>query len=369
MVRQSYALTEGVLLEGRIQKLLLNQGYFAVRNVFIPGHYQARGANQPDIDVVGYQFTTDFTPIKVIYDCKSGSSQMVNRVLWFQTLSRRINAQRSYIVKKEIKRDIKLYGLAENMHLLDFFALDDLEKSFIGASPISGSSSPEYLSASLEINRLQKNATVKDALKVVRSDFWFQPSCSAIKRIIAQHERIGTISTLPGLSPMGLQWLKAMLISLFSLGVLNICSEVHLLNEQERKELLKRRLVSDKIPYNDFASLVKSTFEYAHLIYGEKQGVPLGTHYEVPPPDYTDSLLDLISRALRNPREAILMPRFSECILFDYVLRNAPINKANIESQFGLPFDKLLSHYRDSLFFLVNICPNIRDFIKDLFPK
>lgn len=368
MASNSYSIPRGVLLEGRVQKLLLNQGYFAVRNVFIPGHYQAKGASQPDIDVLGYLFTTDFTPTKVIYDCKSGSSQMVNRVLWFQTLSHRINANRSYIVKKDIKRDIKLYGLAENVHLLDYNALDELEKTIIDSSPILGSSRTEYLLASMEINRLQKNPAIRDALKVIRTDFWFQPSCSAIKRIIAQNERIGTLSTLPGLSPVGLQWLKAMLVSLFTLGILIICSEVSNLNTGERDELLKRRLVSDKIPYNEFTSLVRTTFEYAHSIYGGRQGLPLGTHYEVPPPEYTDSLLDLVNRALRNPKEAILMPRFSECILFDYVLSGTQINKPVIEAQFGVSFDKLLSHYRDYIFFLINICPNIRDFLKALLP-
>ncbi|MBA7684970.1 hypothetical protein ES703_93383 [subsurface metagenome] len=244
----------------------------------------------------------------------------------------------------------------------------NLEQIYIGTSPIVGSTQTQYLAASTEIERSPRSIDISQALKVLHTDFWFQPSCSAIKRVVAQYERIGAISTLPGLSPIGLQWLKATLINLFILGILKICSEVTNLTQNERKELLKQRLVSDKIPYDEFAHLVKTTFEYAHSIYGRERGLPLGEYHEIPPPAYTDSLLDLIERALRNPNEAILMPLFSETILFDYLLVGNTINKSAIETLLGRPFDRLLNHYRDYVFFLSNVCPSIRDFVRAILP-
>lgn len=356
----------GIQLEARVQRLLFNQGYFAVRDIFIPGRYQASGASTPDIDVFGYLFSQDFTSIRVIYDCKSGRSHPVNRVLWLQTLARRIHADRIYLVRPNTKKHIKFYGLAEGVHFIDFSVLDRMEQDNIEATPVRGSSATEYLGAASELQRSTRNQQISRAMQLIHSDFWFLPSCSAVKRAIAQYESIAAISTLPGLSPRGLQWLKSTLISLFTIGVLRICSEVNNLDQDERAEILKQRLVSDRIPYERFISLVRSSFEYAHSVYGKQQGLPLGNFYNIPPPPYTDSLLDLIERALKHPREAVLMPLFSEHILFDYVLPGVTINPQAIELVFRRPYTQLLSHYRDYIFFLSRISPSIKDFLQIL---
>ena len=156
------------------------------------------------------------------------------------------------------------------------------------------------------------------------------------------------------------------LISLFTLGVLRICSEVINLARDERAEILKQRLVSDRIPYDQFISLVRTSVEYAYSVYGKQQGLPLGNLYDIPPPQYTDSLLDLIERALKHPREAVLMPLFSEYMLFDYVLPGVTIDPQATELVFRRPYTQLLSHYRDYIFFLSRISPSIKEFLQIL---
>lgn len=363
------SIPAGVQLEARIQRLLFNQGYFAARNVFLPGHYQARGASTPDIDVLGYNFSQDFVPTRVIYDCKSGrSTAVVNRILWLQTLARRVNANRVYMVRRDTQKDIKYYGLAEGVHFIDFATLDEFEQNHID-STIKGSTNTEYLTAYDELHRPTKSPDIVHALTTVHTNFWFLPSISAVKQVITQYERIGVINTLPGLSPRSLQWLKATLITLFVLGILRICSETISLSQAEREEILKQRLVSDRIPYQEFTSLVRTSFEYAYTIYGKPQGLPMGEHYQIPPPKYSDSLLDLITRALKHPKEAVIMPLFSECLLFEYTLPQKTVDTHAIELIFARSYDHLLSHYRDYIFFLSTICPNIKDFLRPLFPN
>lgn len=370
MKTHSTFVSKGTQLEGRLQRLLFHQGYFAVRNIFIPGHRQAPGATTPDIDVLGYMFAEDFVPKKVIYDCKSGKSPAVNRILWLQTIAHRVNADRVYMVRPNTARDIKLYGLAEGVYFVDFETVERMERDYMEGLPITkGSTRAEFLAVTEELNRALKDSNVTRALQVIRTDFWFLPSCAALKQVIAQYERLGPMSTLPGLSSLALQWLKAMLVSLFTLGILRICSEVINLAPKEREGVLKQRLVSDRIPYREFASLVRTTFEYAHSIYGKQAALPLGDFYEIPPPQYTDSLLDLVTRSLRHPKEAILMPRFSECVLFEYVLLGKTVDTASVEQIFGRPYSHLQGHYRDYLFFLSDICPATKDFLKSLFPS
>lgn len=362
-------VSKGTQLEGRLQRLLFHQGYFAVRNVFIPRHRQAPGAATPDIDVLGYMFTEDFVPRKVIYDCKSGKSQAVNRILWLQTMARRVNADRAYMVRPNTPQDIKFYGLAEGIYFVDFETLARMEREYTEGLPvIKGSTEAEFLAVTEELNRALKDSNVVRALQVIRTDFWFLPSCAALKQVLAQYECLGPLNTLPGLSSLALQWLKAMLVSLFTLGVLRMCSEVIGLAPTEREQVLKQRLVSDRIPYREFTSLVRTTFEYAHSVYGKQAGLPLGDFYEIPPPQYTDSLLDLVTRALRHPKEAILMPRFSEYMLFECVLRGKVVDTASVQQIFRRPYPALLGHYRDYLFFLNNICSSTRDFLSSLFP-
>lgn len=318
----------------------------------------------PDIDVLGYLFSHDFISTRIIYDCKSGKSHPVNRVLWLQTLARRINADRVYLVRHDTKKYIKFYGLAEGVHFIDFSVLDKMEQNNIGAIAIKGSSAAEYLGAASELQRsLKRQQDIGSAMQLIHSDFWFLPSCSALKKVITQYESVAAISTLPGLSPRGLQWLKSNLINLFILAVLRICSEVVNLNQDERAEILKQRLVYDRIPYDQFVSLVRTTIEYAHSVYGKQQGIPLGDLYNIPPPQYTDSLLDLIERALKHPKEAVLMPLFSEHVIFDYVLPGVSIDAQAIEQVFQRPYTQLLSHYRDYIFFLSRISSTIKDFL------
>ncbi|MBA7569364.1 hypothetical protein ES708_11103 [subsurface metagenome] len=369
MTSGNISIPAGVQLEARIQRLLFNQGYFAIRNVFLPGHYQARGASTPDIDVLGYNFSEDFVPTRVIYDCKSGrSAAVVNRVLWLQTLARHANANRVYMVRRDTQKDIKYYGLAEGVCFIDFATLDELEQNHVG-STIKGSTNTEYLAACYELRRPTRSPDIAHALTTVHTDFWFLPSISAVKQVISRYERISAISTLPGLSPRNLQWLKATLIALFVLGILRICSETIGLNQAEREEVLRQRLVSDKIPHGEFTSLVRTAFEYAYTIYGKPQGLPMGEHYQIPPPKYSDSLLDLITRALKHPKEAVVMPLFSECLLFEYILPEKTVDIHAIELIFGRSYDHLLSHYRDYIFFLSKICPSIKDFLRPLFPN
>lgn len=187
--------------------------------------------------------------------------------------------------------------------------------------------------------------------------------------MIARYERVSEIGPLPGLSPGSLQWLKATLINLFILGILRICSEAIGLSQAERGEVLRQRLVSDKIPYGEFTSLVRTAFEYAYTIYGKPQGLAIGEHYQIPPPKYSDSLLDLITRALNHPKEAVTMPLFSECLLFEYILPEKTVDTKAIELIFGGSYDHLLSHYRDYIFFLSTICPKIKDFLRPLLPN
>lgn len=279
-----------------------------------------------------------------------------------------VNANRVYMVRRDTQKDIKYYGLAEGVRFIDFATLDELEQNHID-STIKGSTNTEYLTAYNELHRPTKSPDIAHALTTVHTDFWFLPSISAVKQVIAQYERIGVINTLPGLSPRSLQWLKATLITLFVLGILRICSETISLSQAEREEILKQRLVSDKIPYKEFTSLVRTSFEYAYTIYGKPQGLPMGEHYQISPPKYSDSLLDLITRALKHPKEAVIMPLFSECLLFEYTLPEKTVDTHAIELIFGRSYDHLLSHYRDYIFFLSTICPNIKDFLRPLLPN
>jgi len=246
--------------------------------------------------------------------------------------------------------------------------LDEFEQNHID-STIKGSTNTEYLTAYDELHRPTKSRDIVHALTTVHTAFWFLPSISAVKQVITQYERIGVINTLPGLSPRSLQWLKATLITLFVLGILRICSETISLSQAEREEILKQRLVSDRIPYQEFTSLVRTSFEYAYTIYGKPQGLPMGEHYQIPPPKYSDSLLDLITRALKHPKEAVIMPLFSECLLFEYTLPQKTVDTHAIELIFGRSYDHLLSHYRDYIFFLSTICPNTKDFLRPLLPN
>lgn len=363
------SLSKGIALENRIQRLLFQQGYFAIRNIYLSGYSQAKGASTPDIDVLGYIFTKDFIPIKVIYDCRTSSGQIVNRILWLQTLSRRIGANRAYMVRPKVKKDIKMYGLSEGINIVDFTNLESIEKSCSkNMASFQGSAGDSYVLLPIEVRSKNKHPVLGQAIRLIQTDFWFLPSYTAMKRTIGQYEKVMPYTTVPGISAHALNWIKAMLINLFVVGVLRIAGETLCLNDKEREDMLKQRLITEKLPHAEFMLLVKDIFEYAYSVYGRQAGLPFGSHHEIPPPDYADSLLDLVTRVLKNPEEAQLMPRFSECVLFDCILSGQSIDSSAMENYLKRSYTDLLRHYRDYLFFLNDRCQNTRDFLSILFP-
>ena len=364
-------LPKGVLLEGRVQRLLFHQGYFSFRNIFLPGPREWRGGSTPDIDVLGYRFTDDFVPTKIIYDCKAGGSKAVTRILWLQSLARMVEADRTYMVRPNTPTGLKFHGLDNQVYFVDHHLLTDLEKNYLlDSSGVHASSNSVSMAAQDELRSAngKNQEVVHRAVQVLNSQFWFFPAAAAIKRILATYEQLAPLNTVPGISPAALHWVKGSLVNLFVLGILRLCSEVANLSRQERITILRQRLVSDRIPYEQFGSLVKTTFEYAYTVYGSQTAMPMSDYYQIPPPEYADSLIDLVDRALMRPRIAVSMPRFSDLMVFEYVIPEKPVDQAVVEKIIGESYDSLLAHFRDYLFFLTNISPCTSTLFKSILP-
>lgn len=360
---------KGILLEARVQRILFHQGYFAFRNIFIPGQEKWQGGSTPDIDVLGYRFSEDFVPLKVLYDCKSGSSRAVNRILWLQSVARVVQANRAYLVRPNTPSDLKFHALDRHVHFVDHHTLTELESFHVGDSQFYGSANQEFVIVQENLIRSKKKEDVVErVLQTLQRFYWFNPTGAALNKVLGQYEQIASINTIPGVPPRALQWMKGSLVNLFVLGILRLCGEVINLSANERGKILRQRLVSDKIPYNEFTSLVKTTFEYAYTVYAKQAALPMGDYHQIPPPDYSDSLIDLVDRALKRPKLAIAMPRFSELMIFEYVFQDKPIEMALVEDLFRLPYNELLAHYRDYLFFLTGVADCTKNLFKPLFP-
>ena len=324
---------KGKYLELRIARLMYAQGLSPFVNVFFRGYLEPQSMTHPDIDVMGFRLLPDATTFFVHYDCKSGDSDVISRILMLVGLKNRIPAGPIMYVRKKASLEIKRYALQYGIKISSIWDLEEREKKFV--TPRFGDVFPAISDTHIHelwqrIKYTNKDKQIGRIMKYFDFEFWAEETFSRVRRSIAAVELLRV-----GCSEVGLQGherdvITALFIRRFLFALLTAASHVAFFGKDELKQAVGEWLITEKLPVIEYQTIVESAAQLAFDLYGDPNKGPLRKEdYFIPPPEYSEELVSLIDRTVRlYDILPIALPAFDALVLEDAIMQRTRLVQA-----------------------------------------
>lgn len=328
-------VSEGTLLEYRVKKLFFYQGFLSRNNLTLRSYFYPETVDVTDIDVLGVRFSSNFNPEVVICECKSGESDgTVDRVLWLGGLSRYFGTSDSMIIRRVIPAKIKRFAQEAGIIPIDYARLLELEKNNEIPSTFLGSCDYDYYES--RIHKYYQNVKDDPSLSRIywflRSRYWYTENSGRMKQTITA---LQMLSKNP--KPEASQWLVYEASILLSLSLLYLCHELFPLSESERPEYLMNLLTTGVGSPEFSKKVLDATYGLIAAIERDRTGKTSSIDYsnlKIPPPEYSSSLIDLVTRMVQRPTISTHVPRFLDFICFESLFRNRKIDVEKVKELF-----------------------------------
>lgn len=333
---------KGKYLELRVARLLFSEGLTPFVNVFFRGDIESRTISKPDVDVMGCHLLPDATPFFIHYDCKSGESQVINHVLMLLGLKSQIPPGPMIYIRKFTSLDIKRYAKQYGIRIADISQIEEREKKFV--HPVFGDEFPSI--SDREVHELwlstkgkHKGTQVSRLLNYFDYEFWAEGPFTRLRRTIAAVQLIRTSCSEVSLSEEQRDLLIGCVIRRFVFALLLVASEISLLSDKEASEVCAEWLTTEILSLNEYHNMIRSAAELTYSLYGDPNKGPLNeADFYVPPPDYSEELINLVHRSLElHEALAFAMPGYDALVIeeairarkkmAESILRGASVNE------------------------------------------
>lgn len=349
---------KGTMLELRIARLLLAQGITPFTNVYFRTEQEASGISRPDVDVLGCVVVPDGTMFHIHVDCKSGDSNVVNRLLLLKGLSKKMPPGPILYIRPKTRVDLKRYGIQEGIRIADIAEIEKREQKI--ATPLFGALYPAFTDPDLyqtwgKIMYKAKGHALQNIVRYLETGFWAEGDFTRIKRCIAASQLCLREAVAAGLDPDEVSLLIAQILRRLVYACLTTTSRVAYFSEKELQETVAELLITESLPVADFQRIVSSTAELIFETHGDPNKGPLRAEdYLVPPPDYVEELCELLLRTTRAT-EALraLLPMFDGLLIEAGMRKRDTLAKA-ILSRFGdKELEEAMAWYRGFRLFVL----------------
>lgn len=348
--------TKDAYLKLRLSRLLWKMGYFVRRNIpvstYTLGKRVPKRIDITDIDVLGIRWDEDFTPDKIVCECKSGSkAKPLDRSFWLRGVMHYFGARKGYLLVKESGMVPGNVGAKMGVTVIDHNLLVDLEKRYeIENDYWVGSCNPE-IDSKIFLYRKSLKETVRRPLNYIVYGYWKDPEYYQIKRLITSGRDLSE-KFQPSIDAY--RWLAFESINLFAVSVLSFCSKLFVTEPQRFNEDASTELFGgflSKIERQGIAnSLFKLMKSYIESQYQDK--FPLMPEHLNLNPDYFDKLVDLLARLMSKPRESKMLPVILDIFFFEFLCKNKEPSKEELASYAG-------DH---DIYLLVKLAKNVVEF-------
>lgn len=293
---------KGTYLELRVARLLFAQGLTPFVNVWYRTGIDLNSISQPDVDVLGCLFLPDCTRFSAYYDCKSGESKVVNRILLLTGLREQLPPGPITYVRKSTSLDVKQYALQRGIRITDISQIEEKEREFV--TPIYGDSFPSICDR--EVHELwlstkgkNKNEGLGRILNYLEYDFWAESTFTRLKRSLAAVQLSNKACTEAAMMPYDKNIIISLIIRRFIFSLLDTASTISILSDSESLDLIKKSIITEKLSLTEYYNLIESTAQLIFELYGDHSKGPLRKEdYYVPPPEYTEELTSLLRKTV-----------------------------------------------------------------------
>lgn len=333
-------MDEGTLLEYRVARLLFHKGYVTRTSLPLRTYFYPDEIDLTDIDVYGIKFDEEFRETIVITECKSGVSKNTpefDRLIWLRGLMDFFKVSSGIFVKRQMPLNAKKFAFENNIMALDYPWLDAMEKEIGLVEDWRGSYSTDVHDKVRDYYRKIKVSpdNLRPYYWFLKMRFWLLPPSIQIKEIMRGYEELCKKCALEQDHEV---WLLGESTILMSIALLRFCGELYPLNECERKEWIKIKLMEgmDITIEQQEKRLYLMRMFIEHKIQEEtgKKVRIKDDEMKIEPPVYTANLVELTNRLLNHPEYSIQVPQFLDFVIHEYIFNGKEINKEELSQLF-----------------------------------
>lgn len=325
----------GTLAEIRVAQAWFWDGFYVRRGVDLQHRFGSEVSTVTDLDVLGFAFSPDLTHQKQIGEVKTGTSKTtprpLDRALWSRGLRELVGAGRGEITTafktSTAARDAcrrlgvtiqHLDDLAAREKRLDIADVDDVGSLGITVAALR----KEVLAFTKSDPMLERGYWF------LISEVWFLDPFDAVKRTL------GLIRELSKAWPpdshadatKAARWFLAEAISIATLNLAIIAGESNTMDSATFRDVATARLSTGDVPYHIMRKQAERVDEYVAKILNSLDApadVRTGAMGAFLPlaPDYTEPLLELISRLAAESATTAALPRQMDTLLFERLVR------------------------------------------------
>jgi hypothetical protein len=357
---------KGMYLELRVARLLLAEGFSPFVNVFFRSALDPHSVVTPDIDVMGCYVLSDATIVYVHYDCKSGASDVIGRILMLAGLRNKIPSGPIVYIRPTANLELRKYAAQYNVRLTDIGQLEQLEAECV--VPLFGQEFPSISDRSVHETWLSVKSKTKDRqlgriLKYFDFSFWSEEPFTRIRRTLSALERLEMTYADAGINRFDGNILTSCVLRRLVFALIAGASNIVLLSEEHVRQTVEEKLVTENISASDLHNIVESAVQLTFQIYGDPSKGPLRTaDYRVTAPDYAEELSGLILRLakLYGSLSAVL-PVFDSLVMESAVLKRKDLAEALLRNLQPSQIRDAIRWLRSLRLFVSTIQPSLKD--------
>jgi hypothetical protein len=308
--------------ESRVARLHNRQGAFVRRRVDVDRWVHPARVQITDLDVLTFQFGPDLSLLRTIIECKTGHSRStpseIDRMLWLIGLMRMSGADRAeLVIMRQAPPKVREVGVELGVLVQDIADIERRENLIgIGRDQAWGSHDPAFQSHEAAIRAITKtDEELTRAYWFLRSEFWHAPSSLGLKRALTVVELISHrwANEKDAGRRRALGWLVGDALVAFSVSAVTLAARAVTMPLTEFRVQLLNRLSEGATPIGEMSRLSKAIDAYVTGLLRQYDVPPseivksIGA-FEPTPPEYADSLLEVLERLAERPTAARHVP-------------------------------------------------------------
>jgi hypothetical protein len=320
-----------------VARLLNREGRFVRRRVDITRWVYPERVQVTDIDLLVLDFDTTLKLTREIGECKTTEARSapkeIDRMLWLVGVRALASAHSSFLVVGR-QATPKVRGMGRELGVLvqDSSDIERRERLVgIDKSPAWGAHDPELLQIEEEALRFARNdRELERVYWFFRSDFWHSSPALGLKRSLSAITLLSR-RWVPGIDArerQALAWLIGDAIVAVTISIVQLASDAILLPPAEFRRKTLERLAEGLVPIGQLERFAQAVDKYVLGIL-ERAGVPRGVTvsalgaFAPTPPEYSDSLLEVIERVGEKGLAAADLPLAMDLVVAERIRKRS----------------------------------------------
>tara|TARA_R110002072_G_scaffold271038_1_gene430889 strand:+ start:1970 stop:2989 length:1020 start_codon:yes stop_codon:yes gene_type:complete len=283
-----------------------------------------------DIDVLTWEYHTDFHVTQGHYECKGGKVQVLDRVMWLVGVRMLLDADASYLVSAKSDREIVQFARDLHVDVLSIDNIDSVEgqigiqdNQWLARSnyPVFDKAKSAWRDRYQEKNPSDEWKTLKSAIQMIEIDSWRLLSYGAFNRLIRTIEALSTLTreATEDSARICARYALGAAIVRFTQYLLWIARDISTMQPGDFEDYLSQKLIFGNNNPDQAVGLIESTL---HLVDESLKATATPKSHGVDvarltnPPACCSDLVKLLRELLSHRNSARFLPLAMEFKLF-----------------------------------------------------